>query len=417
MMNPPTADAGTHTGLAPEDLPHVPPEVKDMDDALEIAQEWPQCPQLLAAIRHCQEHLKPVYDTADLAAAELQKKHKRITFWAAVAGAFAIVFAILELTPLEQRFQLEPSVLALFEVFAALAAGIAVRWGLRAAFHPNWLLARYRAERLRLLKFAALREPILLEANGAQFGAWQQWLDGQINEVLALTKEQMKQWGSTEPSIEVPRKWQSLCVPDGDLLDLVKYFQLKRIGVQFNFFTRRAAEHEKLNRRTSSLPRLFFFASVGAALLRFAFALIEFVANELFKFHFSAAWPFVNLSAWLARHEHLATLWQVLSEKPHWWELLLLAAALPVGGAALRTVRSASEYARHEIRYGAKRVGLAYHAKILAGEAQKLKPATNQPVPTPDAERVMLELWGAEQIIEAEHREWLRLMLEAEWFG
>lgn len=411
MMKPTATDAA-RTGLAPEDMPHVPANVKDMNDEVELEQEWPPSPQLLAAIAHCQATLKPAYDKANRLALAHQKKHQRVTVFAALAGAVAVIFAIMELTPLELWFKQQPKALAVAEVLAALAAGAAVWWGVRAAFHDHWLLERHRAERIRLLKFCALREPALLEAQGADIAAWRTWLDVQLAQIDQLDKHAMAHWVESEPFVEVPRKWERIQVTDGNLLALIKYFQLKRLGVQYNYFTVRAARNAKLNRETGWLPRLFFFASVGAALLHFVLNL----AKDYL--HVDLLAPFAGAHAGAAAgHEAGAQWWQVFLREPHWWVLVLLAAALPVAGAAMRTVRSANEFSRHGVRYRAKAVGLAFHAKLLKDEAQKLKPVADRPVPAADAERVLLDLWGSEQIMESEHREWLRLMMEAEWFG
>ena len=44
---------------------------------------------------------------------------------------------------------------------------------------------------------------------------------------------------------------------------------------------------------------------------------------------------------------------------------------------------------------------------------------THRAVTTPDAQpaSILKELWKAENGLEREHREWLRLMVEAEWYG
>ncbi len=411
MMQPNSSDAA-RTGLAPTDMPHVPDNVKDMDDEVEVAQEWPPSPPLLAAIAYCQATLKPAYDGANTLALAHQKKHQRLTVFAALAGGIAVIFAIMELTPLELWFEQQPKALAVAEVLAALAAGAAVWWGVRAAFHDHWLLERHRAERIRLLKFCALREPTLLEAQDADITAWRTWLDAQLAQLAQLDKHAMEHWVESEPFVEVPHGWARMQVTDGTLLALIKYYQLKRLGVQYNFFTDRAARNLKLNRETGWLPRLFFFASVGAALLHFVLDLVE---NYL---HLDLLAPFASASdAVAAGHEVGAHWWQIFLHEPHWWVLVLLAAALPVAGAAMRTVRSANEFSRHGVRYRAKAIGLAFHAHQLKDEAQKLKPVAERPVPAAAAERILLDLWGSEQIMESEHREWLRLMMEAEWFG
>jgi hypothetical protein len=85
--------------------------------------------------------------------------------------------------------------------------------------------------------------------------------------------------------------------------------------------------------------------------------------------------------------------------------------------SAIRTRRGASESARHAIRYPAHASGLDFHEHKLTETAKKLRPDSTRLISPEQVEQVMLELWGSEQIMAAEHREWLRLMQEAEWYG
>jgi hypothetical protein len=182
---------------------------------------------------------------------------------------------------------------------------------------------------------------------------------------------------------------------------------VKRLGVQRSYFAKRAQRNKKLNRRTVWVPLGFFFASVGAALVHFVF---DF--KELLPKWFAPPAPDTAMLVASEAVKQVVQIWP-----PHWWGLVFLAAATPVVGAAFRTVRSANEFSRHEIRYRAKYIGLSLQVKKLNDEAQALEPGAAKPVPPDDAQRIFLELWGTEQIMESEHREWLRLMIEAEWFG
>jgi hypothetical protein len=94
-----------------------------------------------------------------------------------------------------------------------------------------------------------------------------------------------------------------------------------------------------------------------------------------------------------------------LFESLHVWSLLLitLAAALPVVGAGIRTFRTAYEFARNTIRFRAKRDALTHLEEKLQKETEP--------------EEIFRDLWRCEQVMKAEHREWLSLMIEAEWFG
>ena len=86
--------------------------------------------------------------------------------------------------------------------------------------------------------------------------------------------------------------------------------------------------------------------------------------------------------------------------------LLVFAAAVPVIGTGVRTYRMAYEFARSASLFQAKLAALDHFMQglqhDLAGQ---------------DASAVLRRLWQCENFFEREHHEWLRLMLEAEWFG
>ncbi|MCE5326603.1 MAG: hypothetical protein LLG01_09315 [Planctomycetaceae bacterium] len=83
--------------------------------------------------------------------------------------------------------------------------------------------------------------------------------------------------------------------------------------------------------------------------------------------------------------------------------LVLMAAALPLVGSGLRTLRGAFEFGRNALRFEANRSALARLAAHLE--------AANDPT------IVATDMWACEQLLEAEHRQWLHLMTESEWFG
>ena len=83
--------------------------------------------------------------------------------------------------------------------------------------------------------------------------------------------------------------------------------------------------------------------------------------------------------------------------------LIVTAISLPVLGGGARTFRSAHEFARNTIRYRSKIVALTTidmaldHSTGVSAQHAKL--------------------WYSEVIMENEHRDWLRLMMEAECFA
>jgi len=82
---------------------------------------------------------------------------------------------------------------------------------------------------------------------------------------------------------------------------------------------------------------------------------------------------------------------------------LLLAASLPVCGAGIRVIRGVLEFGRNASRYESTHY-------VLLALSERLRVADNP-------ERVFREIGFCEQVLEAESREWVRLLVEAEWFG
>jgi hypothetical protein len=82
---------------------------------------------------------------------------------------------------------------------------------------------------------------------------------------------------------------------------------------------------------------------------------------------------------------------------------LILAATLPVCGAGIRVIRGVLEYGRNASRYESTH-------NVLLDLSERLREADNPAT-------VFREIGFCEQALEAEHREWVRLLVEAEWFG
>jgi hypothetical protein len=156
---------------------------------------------------------------------------------------------------------------------------------------------------------------------------------------------------------------------DDVLSALVNYYRTARLGFQKAFFEKRAKSHEQLDKITRHIPLVLFFLSLISVLAHFAIDM---------------TWG---------------------SDKPRLHELstplVVLAACLPVLGSGIRTLRLAYEFARNTSRYRAKTVALDRLDRILGDES--------------DPWSKLRELWYAEELFAFEHREWCRLMIEAEW--
>jgi hypothetical protein len=239
--------------------------------------------------------------------------------------------------------------------------------GLAAARHPHWLVERHKAERLRLLKYRFLTDPSLWSSGDTAPETRADWLRREVATIEQLDRGGLDKWLEDDEIPAVPAAFQTAPVASDILDELVAYYRRRRLDVQLAYFTDRFDRNRRLNEFSKLLPPALFFASVAAALAHFVY---EFVAGDAGG---QAASGF----------------------------LVPLAATLAVIAAGVRTFRGAHELARNESRYRAKKVALENLSIQLAGE-------TEPPV-------VFRNLWCCEQILESEHREWMRLMIDAEW--
>jgi len=288
----------------------------------------------------------------------------------------AVIFAIMQLSDLLSA--LPPYWVSGGEVLAATVAVVAVIFGLWATFAKKWILEREKAERCRFLKFTFLINPDLW--SGVPPAVRRQWLSARIDSLNSLDEEDLKRWAEREEVMvkDVPPK-----VPAGTnkevLQELFGYYETKRLEFQSNYFDHQARHRDLWEKLSRVAPVVFFFFSI-------LFALGHFVHD---------------LVASLLGQPH-----SQLEQDPFGVWLILLAACLPVVGAAVRTLRTAHEFGRNAQRFRATSNIL----KQLANDLQNLAQADADP-------QAKLEVFqSVEKVLEAEHREWMRLMWEAEGF-
>lgn len=343
--------------------PHKRPDY-DMVDSDADLERWSKLEPFL---RDCEATVGRAYRDADSASMRYRAEHKALVFAAASGGMLAVLFAIAQLAPLEQ---LHTSWVEVGEAVAAFVAVVAVFFGVRAALSKRWILERERAERLRFLKFRFLSSPQLW--SGATSESRREWLRSRMQRLDILDKEALEHWAEREDEVLQKDPPGAPADLDGAVLeDLVDYYKEKRLLYQRRYFENQAERRRLWERFTWVAPVAFFFASILAALGHFVYDLI---------FHPHHSEPdAVSLA------------------------LILLAACLPVVGAAVRTLRGAHEFGRNSLRFRATSRELEELADELRGE------------PAPQAALTVLQ--RAEQVLEAERREWLRLMIDAEWYG
>jgi hypothetical protein len=228
---------------------------------------------------------------------------------------------------------------------------------------------------------------------------WSAELDSDLNEIKTLGRTEILQWLTADapPSVRHPllTGWT-----DGVACEtLLNYYWRKRLKNQMDYFDRKSRQHEESDHITRRYPSAFFFGGVVFVFLHLLMDIIKAFlrlwqpASDLFRPLFS-----MNLF------------------------FLICAALLPAIGAGVRTFRMAHEFARNTTRFKAKHSALCKLRRQLAEvlhEAPESAGEHGQPSNSSHGEpnAVLRELGFCEYVLESDHREWLRLMIDAEWFG
>lgn len=348
-------------------------KLDDMDDQHDLAL-FAEAPQLQKALVILNDTVRPAYILADQDAMSHQKHHRWLVITSATCGTLAVVFAVAQLAIV----QLSASAAQYFRwmkpvELASVALGfLCVLLGLWAAKQTSWLRERHKAERCRLLKFRFLAHRHLWCAGTSGMDAWQKELDGEMARIRSIAPKSLKAWAEDDKPTEAPPPLVTCALPVEAVRAIIAYYTKKRVTFQSDYFHDRSTRYSGRDRRLRLLPAACFFVSVLCAV---GHSLIDVLSHDGGTAHHWSLW------------------------------LFLCAACLPVVGAGVRTYRSAHEFARSASLFHAKHHCLEDLKKELQ-QADPNNPGT-----------VMHLIWKCEDYLEREHREWLWLMLEAEWFG
>jgi len=337
--------------------------------ALDDMQYWPAWPPGLssdAVLNLSETKAKMVqgYEVADAKAQSHLRWHRRASWATALLGTYAILLAVWQL--FDPKAGLLPQVLEIFTVTVALLAVIVGVW---ATFMKEWLVQRHRAERLRFLKFEFLLDVALAERNHDRLVRSAHKFSSAVDEIGLVEEESVEQWLDEDRVLSDPPAAGESEVVSADVRALAGQYKEKRLQIQSRYFFKQASRNTRLNWHSQNIPPLFFLASIFFAMAHFG----------LERYHASES---IRL-------------------------LLLLAAGLPIIGAGVRAIRSTGEYSRNTLRFRAKH-------NALNRLIEQLDSAL---LGQPQAADLVRALWKGEQILEEEHREWLRLMMETEWIG
>jgi hypothetical protein len=352
--------------------------------------------RLGAYLRFAQAPMVEAFRQADERALRAQKWYRITTAAAAIAGSAALTLSARNLLWGAGHDWLWVELGSLLLTVLAVAAGIFGSW------HGKWLLSRYQAERLRLLKYAYLADETLWRETE---NVWQGELLRRIQEVGWIRRGTLEEEAEKDDAPGAISRELAAAVSEADRAAISEYYLRKRLETQIAYFSR-GVEHGGWWRfeNRQLLPTIFFvsISLVGIHLVR---ELSERRGTEAGAASISAAHGAATAGAGAgagdeagetsgpARHGRDIDRW-----------LLLAALGLPAIGAGIRTFRAANEFGRNRARSAARRTELADIARRMQRET------------SPHAE-VLAHVALAESVLAGDQREWLRLMLEAEWYG
>ena len=350
----------------------IPTDQDDMVDREEIKQLQErisagdtELAPLVEALEFFQDAFHKTYHTADFEAARLQKQYLRASLWCTLFAGLAVLLALIQLAGFElmEAPYLLPQLELGLVVFAVLLVPISYRFN----WQNGWLINRSKAERFRELKFSTILDPSFWqpatkEKRKAEFQAAARDIDSiETDEVPPDLFD-----ASTGGEI-------SKVLTDSYKLDvaIASYYLRRRLSVQARYLKHKSHQFHEQDSRTKTIGVVLFFAVI---VFVFAHATIEVIGDNQ-----------NGLTPILGR------------------VLIALAAAIPALGATLRVYRGGREAGRNHIRSQAT-------YRILNHLQGDLEAADSVPAQIKAMVRT-------ESVLATEHRQWLQLMSECEWFG
>jgi hypothetical protein len=351
----------------------------DMHDTDEEISRYAPIARTLQLCRRIEEE----FDAADECAVKFQRRHHWLTRAAALSGTLAVVFAIIGLSRGETELWSavwlpRKEMLDRIELCLAGAALLIVGFGWVMHYKESWLRWRHQAESCRLLRYNFLTHPSVWREREEDARLW---IESNLNKIAHTDLDK----AVLEPTPHGPFEGTQSKLPRGVLRALTEYYLSKRLNPQKEYLANRSQRNELSDWIRAYLP-WFFFVSIVAVFFKF------FVRGASVR-----------------------------------WEqfLALLAALLPAAAAGVRTWRSAFEFSRNKGRFEAAHQAMRDLERRLVEEgfaaSEKSDPsvvsAAQKDAEETDAYPILRDLSWCEHILESEHREWLRLMYETEWFG
>jgi hypothetical protein len=389
-------------------------DMNDYQDLLclekEIASGNLSCDPFYQALGIVQDAIYSPYTEFDKKAVDSHSTYTKVAIFAVTTGALSVFCAVMEMIHWAEGGKV---IAWVFELIFALLALFFIALGTMREYKANWILARYKAERLRLLKFDRLTDPSLW-CDPKDLPASAELLRDEVRRISEEDWVGSEAWAEhgIRPKVRTP-PCENRC--QDSLKRLVHYYVPKRLDVQTSYLAGKSESVEHRGSKSARLVQWIFFAS-------FAFVMVHLVVS--FPNRDSESKPpntassattsiqsdrgevaSQNVTApelnWQQRAFHFA---QGIKKDFTWEDLFaVLALFLPIVAGAIRTHRAAHEFERTAARHKATRDSLHW----LRSELLQTKDPAKQ-----------FEIIGfCELVLEADCREFIRLVSETEWYG
>lgn len=352
--------------------------VDDMHDSLAVRDAVAASPPLRGALLQVDEVLLSRFEEHDHLATSAQRRFRFVIFVTAGGGALAVLGAVVQLACVALDLHTAAHLAEKFQALLIVLTIIGVLTGIRLAQIENWLLDRFKAEQLRLLKFRMLLDPRIW-GGAVDRETWRAELVQQRDQIVRVTQQTLAHESERDEMPRLPTPADCAAIDHDGLRALLEYYRHTRIESQVRHFAAATRRGISLLDQPRLLPWVFFLSILMVG----GHVVIEQTLQRVPEVFGTSGW----------RWEQASIL------------LVAIAVALPVIWAGIRAWRSTRESTRTVARSAARRRMLADIVPML----DQLQGA--------DAAHALCQLQMLELLLESDQREWLRLMREVEWYS
>jgi hypothetical protein len=375
--------------MTPVDSPSVPERDDDMHDPRHDRDLPFPLGAYLRICDPCAEGreepcLRQDFDDADRDALLGQQAFATAVRRGVTLGLSALLVGLLQYVTGERLPEdVQPWALGVEAAYTIVALGYVLH-ALITGKQEHWLNERFKAERLRLLKFKVLIDPRLwLARENAPdqpdpLAFWRGRIETGRQQIANQPEELLDALTVSDALPDLPATEDSAGVDASTLERLLGYYRRKRLDSQLAYFAGKARKKRSLADNNLLSP-IFFFVGVGFSLCNLV---LEFATRGV-------------------ENERIRETGALL---------VCLSFAIPLIWSALRTRRSAHEVSRNVARSHARHAALSEIRDCL-------NKATSGPRAQWDTPMIFGYLYTCENVLAADQHEWIRLMREAEWYG